>query len=472
MSLPNTHFGAETIKRLLEGKTNLFFDGIGGVSMNSLAHISHLCGYRVSGYDRTPSDITKRLEKMGITIYYEEDESHVYDSDAVIYTVAIPENSPEYCYAKTHGIPLISRADYLGYLMVEYKKRIGIAGTHGKSTTTGMIAHILLHAKTNPTILSGAKLRETDTYDIIGDNEYLAFEACEYMDSFLDFNPTIAVILNIEMDHVDYFKSMDQLLSSYASFLALTGENGYAVVNMDDENCRKTVSSYLGNTVGFSRLDPTAAFYSANEKLVEGCYRFDVMSDGKKAGEISLKIPGEHNISNALASFAACVSAGLSPDVVAEGISTYQGIGRRMEKIGATQRGATIYSDYAHHPTELETTIRGARPLAVGKMTVVFQPHTFSRTHELFDDFVRVLSSSDADEIILCDIYPARETNIYGVSSESLAREISLTGKNCISARSFEEAASLAANSSSVGDIILVMGAGDVIKVLDHLTAL
>jgi len=470
MSLPNTHLGAAKIKSLLNNKKNLFFDGIGGVSMNSLAHISHLRGFNVSGYDRTASDITRRLENMGIKIYYEEDESHVYDCDALIYTVAMTADSPEYSYAKLNGIPRISRADYLGYLMTDYKNRIGIAGTHGKSTTTGMIAHILTEAKTDPTVLSGAMLKETGTYDIIGGHDFFAFEACEYMDSFLDFNPTIAVILNIEMDHVDYFKSMEQLLNSYVSFMNLTGEAGYAVINADDENCLKIISSYNGKVVSYKRNSPDAVFYSQNEKRINGFYEFDVCTNGVAAAHIALRIPGEHNISNALAAFASCVSAGLSPEIVAKGISSYDGIGRRMEKICETQKGAVVYSDYAHHPTELKTTIEGADALTNGKITVVFQPHTFSRTFELFDDFVSVLTESPADEIILCDIYPARESNIYGISSSQLAKKISSIGKKCTVAESFADAADKADNASANGDMIIVMGAGDVIKVADHLS--
>lgn len=469
MALPNTHFGAGKIAELLDGKKNLFFAGIGGVSMNSLAHISHLRGYNVSGYDRTPSDITRKLEAMGVTVYYEADEAHVYDCDALIYTVAMPEDNPEYAYAGSHGIPLISRADYLGYLMMGYENRIGVSGCHGKSTTTGMIAHVLRDAGKDPTAFNGATMKETGSVDMIGGHEHFVFESCEYMDSFLDFNPTVAVVLNIELDHVDYFKSIDQMRASFTAFMNITGKDGHAVYNLNDENCVKAAAGYCGNHVTFARNNPAAAYHSENETFEDGYAGFDVVErDGSRVG-VKLAIPGEHMIDDALAVYAACRISGLDGETIAEHLSTYGGVCRRMEKLCVTDKGATVYSDYAHHPTEIISTLKAARAMCKGKLNVVFQPHTFSRTAELFNDFVDAFAYSGADEVLLCDIYPARETNIYGVSSAALMGLVCKKGKKCRLAKDFEDAAERIDADSAEGDCIIVMGAGDVIKVADIL---
>lgn len=468
MALPNTHLGPDKIKQMLDGRKNLFFAGIGGVSMNSLAHISHLRGFSVSGYDRSPSPITRHLEEMGITVYYESDEAHVHDCDALIYTVAMPESNPEYAYAKANGIPLISRADFLGYLMTGYEHRIGISGTHGKSTTTGMTARILSHAKADPTVLGGAALKETGSPDMIGGHELFVFEACEYMDSFLDFYPTIAVVLNIELDHLDYFHSIEQMRGSFTKFMGIADT---AVVNLDDENCRIAVKNYGGNVVTFGRNNPKADFSSANENLTGGFASFDVVSRGEVIAHVNLHVPGEHSIYDALASFASCTVVGIPADVIADGLETFDGIARRMEKICKTKKGAEVYTDYAHHPTEIATTLTGARKMCKGKLNIVFQPHTYSRTAELFDDFVSAFSSSEADEIVLCDIYAARETNVYGVSSAQICEKITANGKSCAVAADFADAAKKINELSCEDDVVIVMGAGDVLTVAEILEA-
>ena len=469
MSLPNTHFGAEKIAQLLENKKNLFFDGIGGVSMNSLAHISHLRGFNVSGYDRTPSEITKKLEDMGVKVYYEEDAVHLNNCDALIYTVAMPATNAEYAFAGSHGIPQISRADYLGYLMMGYRNRIGVSGCHGKSTTTGMISHVLAGAGENPTAFNGATMKDTGSVDMIGGHEHFVFEACEYMDSFLDFNPTIAVVLNIELDHVDYFKSIDQMRASFTAFMNITGKDGHAVYNLNDDNCCKAAEGYCGNRVSFGRNNPAAAYYSENETMIDGFAEFDAVEQSGERVRVKLAVPGEHMIDDALAVYAACRLSGLDGATIAEHLATYDGVCRRMEKLCITDNGATVYSDYAHHPTEIISTLKGARAMCKGKLNVVFQPHTFSRTAELFNDFVKAFTESGIDEVILCEIYPARETNIYGVTSAALMGLIGKNGKRSRLAKDFADAAEKIDAVSGEGDCIIVMGAGDVIKVADIL---
>lgn len=470
MALPNTHFGVDRIGSLLCGKKHIFFDGIGGVSMNALAHITHLRGHRVSGYDRSPSETTRKLEEMGITVYYEADGGHMEGCDALVYTVAMPSDDPQYVYALEHGIPCISRADYLGYLMTGYANRIGISGTHGKSTTTGMVSRILTYSNVSPTVFNGAAMKESGSVDIIGGHDFFAFEACEYMDSFLDFNPSVAVVLNIELDHLDYFKSIEQIIESFKSFMARTGSDGYAIVNRSDENCMKAAEGYVGHLVTFARNDPEADFSSANEGDRGGYPEFDLVLHGETVAHISLLVPGEHMCADALAAFAAAYVCGIPLEKAAEGLSHYEGICRRMEKLCRTERGALVYADYAHHPTEISAAIRGARGICRGRLWLVFQPHTFSRTAELFDEFVGAFSRCSADEIVLCDIYPARETNVYGITSGMLAERIAETGKSCFVAPSFEYAADYADARAGDGDMILVMGAGDVIRVAELLS--
>ena len=462
MALPNTHHGPAEIASILGGGKKLFFDGIGGVNMNSLAHISYLRGYEVSGYDRTPSDITRKIEKMGIRVYYEPSAEHVKDCAALIYTVAMAESNPEYAFAKEHGIPLISRADFLGYIMTGYGERIGVSGTHGKSTTTGMLAKILSSSGKNPTVSGGAALKETGEVDIIGGHDYFVFEACEYMDSFLDFNPTVAIVLNIELDHVDYFKSIEQMRDSYTAFMNLPSCR-CAVINLNDANSVMAAEKCEKEIITFARNNSAADYYSENENLSDGYPEFDIMSKGEKLSHVKLKIPGEHNIADSLAAFAACYYTGLSADKIAAGISEYRGICRRMEKI-CEFSGASLYTDYAHHPTEIASTLKGAKLITKGKLRVVFQPHTYSRTAELFGSFVSAFADSPADEIILCPIYAAREDNTYGVTSASLGVKISSAGKDCVSVNSFDEAAERVLKETKPGDIVIIMGAGDVIK--------
>lgn len=467
MALPNTHYGENGIKELLEGKKNLFFDGIGGVSVNSLAHIAHLRGYNVSGYDRTPSEITRKLESLGIKVYYEASEEHVKDCDALIYTLAMPADNPEYAYAGSHGIPEISRADFLGYVMTGYENRIGVSGSHGKSTTTGMIAHILSEAGEDPTVFNGAQMKETGTVDMIGGDKHFVFEACEYMDSFLDFKPTVAVVLNIELDHVDYFKSMDQMRASFTAFMNITGKNGHAVYNLNDEDCCAAAMGYCGNGVTFARGNGLADYHSENEVVTDGFAEFDIVEKNGGRVRVKLAIPGEQMIDDALASYAACRLAGLDGAVIGEKLATYGGVCRRMEKICTTKKGAVLYTDYAHHPTEIETTLKSARAMCKGKLNVLFQPHTFSRTAKLFNDFVRVFAECGANEVLLCDIYPARETNIYGVTSAALMGLVCKRGMKCRLAKDFEDAARRLDDASGEGDIMIVMGAGDVIEVAE-----
>jgi len=463
MSLPNTHFGAEQISRILDGPKTIFFAGIGGVSMSSLAHISHLRGHTILGYDRTPSPLTAQLEEMGIQIRYTSDADNLQNADLLVYTVAIPADQPEYVEAKRRGIPVISRADYLGYIMCGYQTRIGVCGMHGKSTTTSMLASVFRTAGTDPTVSCGAPMKDAGgRCDLIGKEDFFIFEACEYMDSFLDFYPTDVLVLNIEMDHPDYFHSMEQIESSFARFLARTGDGGTAYLNLQNENVMRAARGYKGRTVTYGVNCPGADYSAQNIVVSHGFPSFDLVRRGETLCRIQLQVPGEHNICDALGAAAVAVENGISPTAAAAGLGEFQGPGRRMDFRGLTAAGARVYDDYAHHPTEIASTIRAAAAMDHRKLYCVFQPHTYSRTRELFDSFAAVLADHSLSEVILADIYPARETDTLGVSSQILCEAVNKRGGNCRAASSFAEIAQWILDECEEDDIVLVMGAGDV----------
>lgn len=445
---------------MLDGKNNIFFIGIGGISMSSLAHISHEAGYRVGGSDRSESALTRMLSDEGVDIRYAHAPENLAGYDLAVYTVAISEDNPEYVYAKEHAIPLVSRADYLGYIMYKYKNRIGISGAHGKSTCTSMLAHAFMHAKADPTVVSGAVLDEMGGAYRIGGDEHFIFEACEYMDNFLSFYPSIAVILNVEYDHSDYFANIEQTYASFASYASLTNaaEGGACVYNADDEKTRRSLSDSKAKLVSFG-IECDADYRAENIVYTCGHADFDITKHGERVVHITLTVPGKHNIYNALAAFAVCDICGIDTKTAGEGISSFGGCKRRMEYKGKVC-GASLYEDYAHHPTELKASITSARDFSGKRVISVFQPHTYSRTAELYGDFVCALSESDA--VVMADIYSARETNTYGVSSEQIARDI---GEKAVYIDSFEGICEYVREHAGEDCVVLIMGAGDIGKV-------
>ena len=469
MALENTHYGAAEIARMLEKTEKLFFAGIGGVSMCSLARISHLRGYKVSGYDRSSSSITAALEQMGIDVYYENDVRHIEDCGMLIYTVAIPADTPEYAEAKRRGIPCVSRADYLGYIMSGYGCRIGLSGMHGKTTTTSMTAKIFADAGLDPTVSCGGVMKDVGSEYRIGGEVYFVFEACEYMDSFLDFYPSMAVVLNIEMDHVDYFHSMDQIRNSYAAFMEKTGDNGIALVNYCDDDVMKAAEGYKGRLVTFGVGEDDADYSALNLVYEHGCAEFDFVCRGEKLTRIKLNVPGAHCVCDALAASAAAHLSGVDPEVIRESLLTFEGAGRRMDPMGDAKCGAAIYSDYAHHPTEIATTLDAVSQMNFNHVYCVFQPHTYSRTAELFDDFADALAHKGIDEIVLAPIYSARETNTYNVASEDLCNAINERGVKSRFIGQFEDIADYLNKKGANGDMLLIMGAGDITKTIAHL---
>jgi len=463
MSIPNTNFGKDAISKILDGgPKKLFFAGIGGVSMCSLAHISMLRGHTVSGYDRTPSKLTRSLESEGITVYFDSDSSHVEDADALIYTVAIPESNMEWIRAGERGIPRISRGDFLGYIMSSYGRRIGVSGMHGKSTTTSMLEKIFTGTGYDPTVSCGAVMKSVGAAHRIGGEDYFIFEACEYMDSFLSFYPTTAVILNIELDHVDYFSSLDQIKDSFGKFAALCGEDGIVIANGCDSDVMEAVKDFGGRTVTFGVESANVDYNATGVSFGNGRAMFDLTCPNGEVIKMDLPIPGEHYVWDAVAAVAAAAENGVDPHGAALALASFEGAARRMEFCGKTEKSAAVYSDYAHHPTELAAALTAAGRMGYDGVYCVFQPHTYSRTAEFIEDFAAALASPNVTRAVVADIYAARETDTLGVSSALLADMITERGGHAAFIRSFEDIADYLRERAGEGDMILVMGAGDI----------
>ncbi len=460
MAVNNTHFGAEEIARKLSGKKAIYFLGIGGITMSSLAHVTHLAGFKVGGSDRTLSPLTKKLESEGIEIFEGHRKEQLCGYDALVYTVAVSEDTPELAYARELGIPVISRSDYLGYLMRDYTHRIGLSGMHGKSTATSMTTEIFLAAKADPTVISGAALSSIDGAYRIGGKENFIFESCEYMDSFLDFYPTVAVVLNIEMDHVDYFGSLDQIKRSFRSYIEKTRGCGCAVLNSDDKNVMDMAEGFKGSVLTFG-IYSEADVMAKNIVYSKEGVSFDVCHGSMKK-HVKMSVTGEHIVYNALAAAACALLTGIPSQYIAEGLSGFHGASRRMEYKGRLN-GADVYDDYAHHPTEITATLKAARQRGYDRIICVYQPHTYSRTKGLYDDFVASLRL--ADITVMADIYAARETDTLGVSSEQLANDIG----DAIYLESFEKIAEWLKKNAKEGDLILTMGAGNITRLSENL---
>ena len=453
------------IQSVMGAVKKLFFIGIGGISMSSLAFACKRAGYEVAGSDRTESDMTKKLVNGKISVNIGHDAKNVEGYDAVVYTGAISEDNPEMKAAREKGLPVIYRADLLGWLMQKFKYRIGVAGMHGKSTATSMLSHVFISAGRDPTVMSGAETKEMGgAYRTGKSKNDFVFEACEYKDSFLDMFPSVAVILNIDVDHTDYFSGIEQIKDSFAKFAAIPFETGaeepMLVANGDDE-MTLDIAAKSPRDVTFGIDNPDCDYLARKISEKRGHYSFEIVKDGEPEGTISLRVPGYHNIYNALAAFAAADVCGIPCDKICGALSDFEGTLRRFEYKGSCD-GAAVYIDYAHHPREIDAVIATAKEIAGdGKVIALFEPHTYSRTAEHFDAFAKSLSK--ADNVILLDIYAAREVNTYGVSSSKLADAV----PGACYAPSYESAAALAMTYADDGDVILILGAGTVYKIAD-----
>ena len=447
------------IHMLLEHAHTLYFIGIGGVSMSSLAAIAQERGYLVRGSDRTQSSVTEHLTERGIPVYPSHLAEQVEGADAVVYTAAIKEDNPELVHARELGIPCVSRAVFLGWLMTGYKMRIGIAGTHGKSTTTSMCVEILMAAGVDPTVVSGAALNDMHGCYRVGSRDYFLFEACEYTDSFLSFYPTTAVVTNVDLDHADYFHTLERVEQSFRRYIGLAEQT---VANWDDPNVRVVANGYPGRLISFGLEASDADYRAENIRFVHAMPSFDIYVRGEFLTRAALHVPGKHNIYDALAAAAASHENGIDAESIRVGLEKFRGAKRRFEFRG-TINGAALYEDYAHHPSEIRATLVAAKQFGK-RILCVFQPHTYSRTAELFDGFVTAFE--DADEVVFADIFAAREVNTYGISSRRLAECV----KHARYLDSFEKIAAYIRENAREGDMVFLMGAGDIIRVEELLT--
>lgn len=435
--------------------------GIGGVSMRALAKMLKDMGAAVRGSDRDKSIYTLQLDEQGIPVAIGHRPDNVRDAELIIRTAAIHDDNPEIVAARAANIPVISRAEAWGFIMEHYNKVVCVSGTHGKTSTTAMIATFTQSAQLDPTVMVGGDLPSIGGTLRIGRGDLFVAEACEYQNSFLSFRPTAAVILNIDRDHLDFFKDTDDIISSFRRFAQLTPENGVVIINGDDANCRRAVEQLDRKimTFGFS---PECDVRAENMEMKNGVFYSDVLHNGKLYCRMQLRVPGQHNLLNALASAAVAIHLGVPSEEFAGGMSTYNGVGRRFE-FKKAWHGASVYDDYSHHPTEITAALKAARQLQPNRVVCVFQPHTYSRTVSLLDDFAAALTL--ADKVLLCPIYAARETNTYGISSQDLADRI--PGAEAVN--DLRHAAQRLGELVQPGDLIFTMGAGDVNKVVHYL---
>ena len=445
----------------LDKNAHIHFIGIGGISMSGLAHIALSDGFKVSGSDRSKTSITDKLENEGAVIYEGHSAENISGADLVVHTAAVKADNPEMSFAAENGIRLIDRAEFLGAIMANYNHAVGVAGTHGKTTATSMLAHALIYADTDPTISVGGELDLIDGNIRCGKSDLFVTEACEYTNSFLKFHPTIALITNIEEDHLDFFTGIDMIRESFRSFAELTKDIGCVVAYGEDENIRIALADSDLNITTYG-MGSDNDYYPTNISYHAGYPSFDVYNKSEKICSISLNVPGEHNILNALAAIAVCVILGVDPQTAAYGIETFKGTHRRFEKKGFVN-GAIVLDDYAHHPTEIKATLKAAKAFPHSRIRCIFQPHTYSRTRTLWEDFVNAFF--DADEVILTHIYAAREAYDNVTNPDRLAADIAAKGVNAKYIDSFDDIAKYIKDTAEENDIIFTMGAGDVTEI-------
>lgn len=443
---------------------HVHFIGIGGISMSGLARILLDRNFTVSGSDANRSELTQQLEKEGCTLFYEQVAQNITkDIDLVVYTAAMKATNPEMMAAKEAGIPMVTRAELLGSIMENFPIAINVAGTHGKTTTTSMLSHILLTAKKDPTISVGGILDSIGGNVRIGNSDYFITEACEYTNSFLSFKPTLNIILNVCEDHLDFFKDLEDIRNSFRLFTELLPDNGTLVINSDIENIEYFYQNSKCRVITVGS-DPAKSYLSATNISYDemGCCTYTLLIEGKESINITLSVPGLHNVYNSLAAIAAATSLGISLEECAEGLNEFGGTKRRFEYKGKFN-GVTVVDDYAHHPDEITATLDSAAHYPHKKVWCVFQPHTYSRTKLLFKEFGEALSKADA--VVLADIYAARETDTLGISSKDLAEEIKKSGTECYYFPSFDEIKKFLLKNCINGDLLITMGAGNVYKI-------
>ncbi|MGI6069254.1 MAG: UDP-N-acetylmuramate--L-alanine ligase [Blautia sp.] len=450
-----------------EQPMHIHFIGIGGISMSGLAEILLKEDFTISGSDAKASALTQALEAKGARIMIGQRASNIDDTvQLVVYTAAIHPDNPEYACAVQKNIPMLTRAQLLGQIMRNYEIPIAVSGTHGKTTTTSMISHILLEGNCDPTISVGGILPAIGGNIRVGESETFVTEACEYTNSFLSFFPKISIILNMDADHLDFFKDLDDIRHSFRLFAEKLPADGTLIINCDTPGYEAVIQDLPCQVITYGleqKGEYTAKDISFDEK---GFASFTCIRNDMALGNFSLNVPGLHNVSNALAAIALGIKLGLRAEVIQKGLSSFTGTDRRFQYKGEVG-GVTIIDDYAHHPTEIEATLRAASNYPHQKVWCVFQPHTYTRTKALLPEFAKALTL--ADHVVLADIYAARETDNLGISSRDLKDSIAAFGTPCEYFPTFDEIENFLLENCTPGDLILTMGAGDVVMIGERL---
>ena len=443
------------IKTFFKPGTRVHLAGIGGVSMCPLAEVLAGMGLQVQGSDMSESDTVRQLRAQGIPVAVGHSAENLKDCALVIRTAAIHDDNPEIAGAIARGIPVYERAQAWGAIMQHYQNAVCISGTHGKTTTTSMATHIFMAAQADPTVMIGGTLPLLHSGYRVGRGDTIILESCEYCNSFLNFFPTVAVILNVEADHLDFFKDLADIEHSFHAFADLVPQRGYIISNADDPGAREAVKGLSHPVFTFGIADPDADCTAHNVAFHDGCPTFDVVIRGETYAHVELHIAGRHNILNSLAAASAAYVLGIPGSAVEEGLATFHGAGRRFERKG-TFHGADVFDDYAHHPAELHALLTTAQSMGYERVICAFQPHTYTRTKALFDDFVRELQLPDVT--ILAEIYAAREKNDIGISSQDLAAKI----PGAVYCSTLDQVADQLAELAR--DLILTVGAGDIFR--------
>lgn len=448
----------------LKNYKNIHMIGIGGVSMSGIAAILKNWGFKISGSDCSESENTKKIQELGIPITIGNNVNYVKGADIVVYSAAIKQDHPEMIEAKKLNIPIMERADFLGELTRCYTDTICISGTHGKTTTTSMISLCFIEALKDPSIQVGAFLKQIDGNYRVGNSEHFIIEACEYVESFLKFSPKSEIILNIDNDHLDYFKNFENIKKAFIKYVKLLPDDGILVLNGDDSTCLELTNYTNCKIITYGINNKNVDFYADNISFnKEGFAKFDVFNNKDYLGTIELSVPGIHNVSNALAAISLSNMYGINFSNIKSALSKFTGAHRRFEYKGKIDNKASVYDDYGHHPTEILATLNALKNKKYNKSWVIFQPHTYSRTKSLLNDFANALINFD--NIIILDIYAAREKNIYGISSKDLVQKIKSLGKDAKYIPDFNECVNYVKNNVQKDDIIITLGAGTVTQI-------
>lgn len=447
----------------LDSCKHIHLVGIGGISMSGIAEILHNWGFTVTGYDMSESEITDKLISHGIKVTTNHSLSDVNKADLVVYTAAAKQDDPELVEARNLGIPIVERCDFVGYLTRVYKDTIGISGTHGKTTTTSMISLCFLEAGLDPTIQVGAILKDINGNYRVGKSPYFILEACEYVESFLKFSPKSEIVLNIDNDHLDYFKNFENIKNAFIKYVQILPDNGLLVVNGDSSDCLDLLQHTKAQCLTYGITNKNTNFFATNISFDNnGFPEFDVYYNEKFFERFSLCVPGMHNVLNSLATIALCNEYGISKEIIKSALSKFSGAHRRFEFVGKFNN-ASIYDDYGHHPTEIVATAKALMNKKYNQSWVVFQPHTYSRTKNLLEDFAKALLNFD--NIVITDIYAAREINTFGISSLDLVNRINDFNQKAIYIKDFEDITKYLKEHVCENDIVLTLGAGTVEKV-------